>query len=279
MILGQHWKLLCQAISHLHSQVEKTRFVLKFDPAQMTDHSGYRIPIDRSFMEKTAQALLEPLQKHWRGIELFEVDGLIDANLGEAVKTQVAERPWSDYLAWLSRLEEKSHLVEKIRQQGHVYEANAMWENISSEASWVPHRHVTASPILCKINNSIVTLGTLGELRCFLHVLRYPPPHASDQWYKDMVSHAYFMARAFLMDHHQQEIRAQFFLFKAQLQTCVEVRTGKRMDLVSAQRIASILVQAEEMDLDNEEIREEQKRFLDVSGLERLTIREIATAL
>lgn len=278
MILGRHWKLLCQVVSYLHSQLDGTRFQLVFDPACLTEQSGYKYPVDTSFMKKTELVLLEPPQSYWRGIETFMVEGLIDANLGISVKSQVATKPWSDHLAWLSRLEENCLLVEKIRNQGKIFEAFAMWENISSESQWIPHWQVTADPDLSKKYTCIFTICALGQVRCYLHVLRNPPPHTSEQWFKDMVSHAYFTVQSFLNDS-RPNIRAQFLLFKAQLQILVEVRSDKSMDLLSAQRIASTLLQAEELDPDNEEVKEEEQSFLEASGLKRLTIREIATAL
>ncbi|KAH7381287.1 hypothetical protein DE146DRAFT_760725 [Phaeosphaeria sp. MPI-PUGE-AT-0046c] len=278
MILGLHWKHLCQAVSYLHSALDGTSFHLEFDPSCMIDQSGYRSSIDISFMEKTQQFLLEPLRAYLRGIEAFTVKGLVHADFGKSVKSQVSTKPWLDRSAWLSQLEEKCQLVERVRGQGKLFEAFALWENLSSESQWIPIREVTASPDLSKIYASIFAISSIGRVRCFLDLLRSPPPHASDRWFKDMVSHAYFTVRAFLGDC-RPKIRAQFLLFEAQLKILVEMRTGNHMDLLSAQRIAATLLQAEELDPDNEEITEEEQKLLEVSDLQQLTIRDIATAL
>lgn len=281
MILGRHWELLCQSISYLYRQTEGLRIRLTFNPNGTAGVSAYKIPFDSAFMAKVEHDLLQAPQMYWRGIESITIEGLMNVHLGEVTKTRVAETPWADESVWMAQLEEKVAPLKNFRAHGDiedVVKAFNNFEDIITEAQYISDRYPDGPAYLFSRIAQIEQICSTGVVRCYLHTLETSPLQKSDFRFKTMVTHTHYTLRAF-PGGHRPDIRAQSKVFEAQLRRLSEMEVGKSTDLQTAQQIAQLLLQAEELDSGNEEIEEEQERFLEMSGLKPLSIRDIAAAL
>ena len=165
-----------------------------------------------------------------------------------------------------------------MRRLKQAIEAFSKFEEITSEAHYLAAHSLATLPNLLDRMSRIYHICSTGTVRCFLHVLESYPQDKSDYGYQTMLTHASHTNRPALNDP-RPKVRAQSILFEAQLRMINEMETGKQTDLLTGQQIAQLLLRAEELDPENEEIREEQEKFLEVGSLKPLSVRDIAAAL
>jgi hypothetical protein len=193
MILGRHWAALCAALSYLYASISDLRFHLEFDPASMVAKKAPGASIDSSFMAKTQTTLLKPFRTYLRGVKALTIDGLINIDLYELVRQEVAQTPWDDIPTWLARLEEKSQLGKELQEQENLIEASITWTEILGELAWVPWDDHIKSYKPYELNGrcSDISLTCMfGEARCYLKYLYDRPEDRTEYWFETLESYA-----------------------------------------------------------------------------------------
>jgi hypothetical protein len=189
MILGRHWAALCAALSYLYTSIPDLRFHLEFDPASMVAKKGPEASIDSFFMAKIQATLLKPFRTYLRGVKALTIGGLINIDLYESVKQEVAQTPWDDLPVWVARLEEKCLLSKELQDQEQTIEASVMWKNVLEELAWVPwddHEGRYEPSELRDRCNDIYFACISGEVRCYLQHLYDPPPGYGGYWFRTL---------------------------------------------------------------------------------------------
>jgi hypothetical protein len=287
MILGRHWDALCRGISYQYSALMDFCFHLDFDPASPTVQETSKTSVDNAFMVKTQNTLLYSFRTHVRGVHTLEISG-VSTELSESVKREVAQTPFDDLDACFGRLEQKCQLGRELMEQKKTIEASVVWTNILGELSWVYEEINGSQRDRC---HQIIYTCQMGEARCFLHHLEHPPAHHTDFWLETMTEHVGVALRS--MDHTVAKIRsaaktdkttgdamgAKTIILWCRVFRLKTMRSNQPMPLAETQMIARMLGTASQLAPHDEELEEEIQKLYEMSGLDGLTLDEIANAL
>jgi hypothetical protein len=289
MILGRHWDALCLSISHLYAALPDFSFHLAFDPASMTAQKALKATVDGAFLVQTQDTLLNSFKAHFRGIHSLQIDGLINTELSESVKRKVAQRPFDDIDTWCLRLIGKCQFGNDLLEQKKTIESSVVWTNILGELSWV-WEEIQYTKDRDR-SYQISYICQLGEARCFLHHLEFPPADYTDSWLETMNDHLMVVIQS--IDHTVAKIRSATSTPKAQgdvmgarvlILLCRTVRlktirSRQPMPLSTTQELALHLTTASQLAPNDGELAEEIQGLFEISGLEGLTLDDIANAL
>lgn len=283
MILGRHWKCFCEALSYTYAMFKNAYFYLEFDATRLTrinEGTSYRGLFDKSFMQKTQRALLEPLRTSLRGAEAFCVYTVDDDDLADEVTDDVKISPWCDVPAWLGHLEDSSKLAGRTLAEGNVLEASGAFEHILEQLEPIQDNALHQSPGSYNQYKTIIHSCTLGIAQACLLQWQSPPSQTSEHWYARLSSIVREKISA-SSGAEQPKQRALYLLFCARFYRLGWVQSGQDKSVFRpmASKIANLLVRAEEEDAENKEIEEEGRRVLELDGLEGMTIRDVATLL
>jgi hypothetical protein len=289
MILGRHWGALCMSFSCLYSALQDFTFHLAFDPASMTTQKALEASVDSSFLVQAQDTLLDPFKTHLRGIHALEIDGLINTEIFESIKQEIAQTPFDDIETWYDRLTDQCQRGNNLLQQKKTIEASVVWTDILGELSWVwDDMHYSAQR---DRSYQIAYICQLGEARCFLHHLEYPPADYTDSWLETMTANVMVIIQS--MDHTVAKIRnapntaktkgdamaARVLILLCRIVRLKAIRSKQSMPLATTQELAHHLVSASHLAPDDRELEEETQGLFEISGLEGLTLEEIADAL
>jgi hypothetical protein len=277
------------------------RFRLAFDPAWMTgkkDKKNIKASVDRSFMAKTEEMLLYPFRTHLRGIDRLNIyTRLSHAGYYDSVLQEVAQSPLDDIPAWLALLEQKCQLGNELQAQKKTIEASGMYTEVLGYLTWAYARNLPSS---ANRYNHIVFTCHIGESRCFLHHLEFPPEAFTDTWLKTMLAHAWatiqsmestVMAIQNAAQTAESTVDAMWMrilILESRFGRLKAMRSTQPIPLSTIQNIArslsaakeiSYLLEAKEITPDNEEIEKERHKLLELSGLQDLTLEDIANVL
>lgn len=281
MILGRHWKYFCEALPYIYTTFRHASYYLEFDPKR-TGPTSIAGAFDNPYMQKIQQEMLKSLRRCLRGAENFVVYAINDKELADSVTNEVQESPWSNVPAWLAQLENNVKLAKAAREKRKLLEASGAFEYILEQLRLVEEYFRQLDYYAAY--DTIIDECTLGIVQCCLLQWQSPPTHTSEHWYKRLSSIIKLHLPA-SGNARQPRLRALHHLYRARWRrlqwtlSCDYNDLPLTMPLTMVSDLAEILVRAEEEDSENKEIMEEGQKLLEMSGLEGMSIRELAAAL